>query len=75
MKLKPCPKCDSDDLHLDSSSAAEASWIECNDCEYRFQKRCDEETLIERWNKLRRRKSALAESCLADKEGGKNESN
>ena len=55
--LKPCPKCGCpDELELDSSSASEASWIECHNCEYRMQSRCDEETLEERWNKLSRKK-------------------
>jgi hypothetical protein len=53
----PCPKCGcSDELELDSNVDAEASWIECNWCEYRFQKKCDEETLVERWNALSRKK-------------------
>jgi hypothetical protein len=53
----PCPKCGCpDELSLDSSSIANASWIECGNCEYRFQKECDEETLEERWNKLYRKK-------------------
>ena len=52
----PCPKCGCpSELSLDSGSAAEASWIDCGNCEYRFQKSCDEETLEERWNKLSRK--------------------
>ena len=55
--LQPCTKCGCpDELELDSSSAAEASWIECHNCERRMQARCDEETLTERWNKLSRKK-------------------
>lgn len=54
--LKPCPKCGCpDELELDSSSAAEASWIECGWCEHRMQAMCDEETLAERWNRLSRK--------------------
>lgn len=54
--MKLCPKCGcSGELELDSSSAAEASWIECHNCGYRIQQKCDEETLIERWNKLTRK--------------------
>lgn len=30
-------------------------WNDCGNCEYRFQKSCDEETLEERWNKLSRK--------------------
>jgi hypothetical protein len=53
--MRPRPHCgDPDWLTLDSNSAAEASWIECGLCDYRFQRRCDEETLTERWNKLKR---------------------
>lgn len=54
--LLPCPKCGNPaELELDSSSAAEASWIVCGWCEHKMQARCDEETLSERWNKLSRR--------------------
>lgn len=54
--MKPCPKCGCpDELYLDSSSAAEASWIECAFCDHRMQQKCDEETLVERWNKLSRK--------------------
>lgn len=51
----PCPKCGCPDVHADSSSAAEASWIDCEGCDYRFQKRCDEETLVEKWNAINRK--------------------
>jgi hypothetical protein len=55
--MKPCPKCGNpDELELDSEGAAEASWIECHWCEFRFQKRCDEETLVEKWDKMSRAK-------------------
>lgn len=55
--LQPCPKCGCpDELELDSLTMAEASWIECHNCEHRMQARCDEETLTERWNKFSRRK-------------------
>ena len=55
-ELLPCVMCGCpDELELDSSSAAEASWIECSACQYRMQKKCDEETLAERWNELDRR--------------------
>ncbi len=53
-KLKPCPNCGCPDVHLDSSSDAEASWVECEGCDNRFQRKCDEEALAERWNKLNR---------------------
>lgn len=56
-EMKPCPGCGAPDwLTLDSSCDAEASWIQCGLCDYKFQKRCDEETLVERWNKIRRKK-------------------
>lgn len=56
-ELLPCPKCGCpDELQLDSSIAAEASWIDCGWCDHRMQSRCDEETLTERWNKLSRKK-------------------
>jgi len=57
MNLKPCPKCGCpEELELDSNSDAEASWIECHNCEHRMQARCDEETLADQWNKLSRKK-------------------
>lgn len=56
MRLKPCPKCGCpDELELDSSSAAEASWVQCHHCDHRMQARCDEETLAERWNRVDRK--------------------
>ena len=54
--MKPCPECGCPDVSIDSSSAAEASWIECDMCDFRFQRKCDEETLVERWDKLSRKK-------------------
>lgn len=55
-KLSPCPKCGcSDELELDSNCDAEASWIDCHWCEFRYQRRCDEETIAERWNKISRK--------------------
>lgn len=53
-KFKPCPKCGCPDVSLDSSSIAEASWIECDLCDFRYQQRCCEESLAKRWNKLDR---------------------
>ena len=54
---RPCPECGCpSELALDSNANAEASWMECGWCEYRFQARCDEETLVERWNKISRKK-------------------
>ena len=61
-QLLPCPKCGCpDELVLDSNSNAEASWIDCHWCDYRFQKRCDEEALAERWNKINRKKMPVYE--------------
>lgn len=60
MVVKPCPKCGCpDELILDSSSAAEASWIECAWCGHRMQAKCDEETLEARWNRLSRKHMPL----------------
>jgi hypothetical protein len=58
IEMKPCPKCGCPNLELDSSVAAEASWIRCRDdgCENYYQQRCDEETCVERWNCLDRSK-------------------
>lgn len=53
--MKPCPKCGcADELTVDSSAIAEASWIECGMCDFRFQRACDEETLKEKWDALSR---------------------
>ncbi|MFY2995897.1 Lar family restriction alleviation protein [Achromobacter xylosoxidans] len=54
MKLDRCPKCGSADVYIDSNRQAEASWIECSDCDHRMQQSVDEETLTERWNALDR---------------------
>lgn len=50
MKANPCPKCGCDDLHIDSNLQANASWIECNECEHRLQMPCSEEEIVDRWN-------------------------
>lgn len=53
--MKACPKCGNpDELELDSSDIANTSWIECGWCEFRFQKKCCEETLEKRWDKIDR---------------------
>lgn len=50
--LKPCPNCGcEDDLEIDSSSAAEQSWVNCNDCDHHFQSKCREENIGRYWNK------------------------
>ena len=57
MNLKPCPKCGCNDryeLEVDSSSIANASWVYCSYCEYRFQHKCSEEAVVKRWNKIDR---------------------
>lgn len=51
---KPCPKCGCPDVCLDSSSIAEASWIDCDCCNFHYQQKCCEESLLKRWNKLDR---------------------
>ena len=33
----------------------EVSILSCDDCEFEKRGKCDEETLIERWNKLKRK--------------------
>jgi hypothetical protein len=53
--MKPCPKCGNpDELDLDSSNVANASWVECGWCEFRFQQKCCEEILEKRWDKIDR---------------------
>ena len=53
--VKPlyCPKCGCDEITVDSGGWS--SVIECDDCDYRKEQKCDEDTLIERWNKLKRK--------------------
>ncbi len=55
--VKPlyCPKCGSDELDVVSNIHLEISIISCDDCEFEKRGKCDEETLIERWNKLKRK--------------------
>ena len=50
-----CPKCGCEDLTLESSLQMEVSILSCDDCEFEKRGKCDEETLIERWNKLKRK--------------------
>lgn len=54
--MKPCPKCGCPHAYIDSSSIAEASWVDCENCEFHYQGKCDEETIEERWDKLSRKK-------------------
>lgn len=49
MKIAPC-RCGNTHLEVDSNRNANASWIQCGDCDFRMQEACDEETLVERWN-------------------------
>jgi hypothetical protein len=75
-KLKPCLKCGNpDELVLDSSRHARASWIECSWCDYRMQEDCPEETLAKRWNELDRASMPAfdldAELALLDAESAK----
>jgi len=57
--LKPCPQCGcDDDFEIDSSSAAELSWVTCNDCDYQFQSKCREENIGRHWNKHIKEKAA-----------------
>lgn len=54
-KLIPCPKCGCpDELELDSSSIANASWVDCHYCDFRLQEPVPEETIVEIWNRLDR---------------------
>ena len=52
-ELKPCPKCGSDNLELDSSSALSLSWVSCNDCEFKLQKKVPEDNIWRHWNKIK----------------------
>jgi hypothetical protein len=51
---KPCPKCGCPDPEVDSCAGANASWVECHNCEFRIQKRTHEEGVIKHWNKISR---------------------
>ena len=50
-----CPKCGSGEVWVDSSRDAGCSWVDCSDCDYRFQRSVNEETLEEKWNALKRK--------------------
>jgi hypothetical protein len=49
-----CPECGNRCLTIDSSSAMRKSSIYCSVCEHEMIGECNEETLIERWNKAAR---------------------
>ena len=53
--LRPnyCPKCGFDWVSVESGYFA--SVISCDMCDYEKHGKCDEDTLIERWNKLKRK--------------------
>jgi hypothetical protein len=53
--LRPnyCPKCGYEWVSVESSYFA--SVVCCDTCDYEKQGKCDEDTLIERWNKLKRK--------------------
>lgn len=50
-----CPRCGYEDLSVDSSIHMQVSIVSCDTCEFEKRGKCDEETLIERWNKLKRK--------------------
>lgn len=49
-KLRDCPKCNSNDLTLDSSRALQLSQVICNNCGHKLYRECYEEDIIEAWN-------------------------
>ena len=51
---KPCPECGCPDVNVDSSSIARQSWAECSECDYKIQAAVPEESIVKRWNKLKR---------------------
>lgn len=53
--IENCPKCDGDDITVDSSSSMQLSEISCGDCGHKLQAKVCEETIIERWNKAARK--------------------
>lgn len=46
-----CPQCQNTELDIDSSFSMELSIIDCFDCGFHFEGKCDEETLIKRFKK------------------------
>ncbi len=50
-ELGYCPNCKNTDLDIDSSLSMELSTIDCFDCGFHFEGKCDEETLIKRFKK------------------------
>lgn len=46
-----CPQCKNTDLDIDSSFSMQLSIIDCFDCGFHFEGKCDEETLIKRFKK------------------------
>lgn len=49
-KLRDCPKCNSDDLTLDSSRALQLSQVLCNNCGHKLYRECYEEDIIKVWD-------------------------
>lgn len=50
-ELGLCPKCNEGELDIDSSFSMQLSVIDCFDCGFHFEGKCDEETLIKRFKK------------------------
>lgn len=53
-KIKNCPECDGDDITIESSRELEVSNMFCCDCDYTITGKVPEETLIKRWNRVKR---------------------
>lgn len=55
-EFKYCPECGEDDYaYIDSCREMQISEISCGLCDFRFQKKVPEETLIEKYNKIKRK--------------------
>lgn len=50
-----CPKCGCGDISIESNIDLRYSKIQCTECEYAVAKKVDEDTLVEKWNKLLRK--------------------
>lgn len=63
-KLKPCPKCGSEELEIDSCRSLCISQVFCNEGSFSFQSKAYEENIYKYWNKLDRKSSKSDEEKL-----------
>lgn len=53
--MKNCPECNSDLITVNSSRELRISEIICDDCGFIIQENINEDDLINKWNKIKRK--------------------